>query len=64
MFGLSIWELLIILVVVLIIFGVGKLPEIGNGLGQGIKNFRKALRDDETKKLDQKNPGDENHHRD
>lgn len=55
MFGLGIWELLIILVVILIIFGVGKLPEIGSGLGQGIKNFKKALKDDDQKKLDKGN---------
>ena len=43
MFGkLGLGELLIILLIVLIIFGAGKLPEIGRGLGKGIKNFRKA----------------------
>jgi sec-independent protein translocase protein TatA len=36
------WELIIILVIVLIIFGAGKLPEIGSGLGRGIRNFKKA----------------------
>lgn len=45
MFGLGIWELLIILVIVLVIFGAGKLPEIGGGLGKGIANFRKATQD-------------------
>jgi len=35
-------ELIIILVIVLIIFGAGKLPEIGSGLGRGIRNFKKA----------------------
>lgn len=43
--GLGIWELLIILFIVLIIFGAGKLPEIGTGIGKGIGNFRKATRD-------------------
>ena len=38
-------ELLIILVMVLIIFGAGKLPQIGDALGKGIKNFRKASKD-------------------
>jgi sec-independent protein translocase protein TatA len=43
MFGkLGLGELLVILLIVLIIFGAGKLPEIGRGLGKGIKNFRKA----------------------
>ena len=44
MFGLGIGELLVILVIVLVIFGAGKLPEIGEGLGRGIRNFRKAVK--------------------
>ncbi|MBI5970528.1 MAG: twin-arginine translocase TatA/TatE family subunit [Deltaproteobacteria bacterium] len=42
MFGIGTSELLIILVVVVIIFGVGKLPEVGTGLGKAIRNFKKA----------------------
>ena len=42
MFGLGMPELLVILVIILIIFGAGKLPQIGEGLGKGIRNFRKA----------------------
>jgi sec-independent protein translocase protein TatA len=42
MFGLGASELLIILVIVMVIFGAGKLPEIGGALGKGIKNFRRA----------------------
>ena len=38
-------ELLIILVIILIIFGAGKLPEIGSALGKGIKNFKKTMND-------------------
>ena len=45
MFGLGPWELVVILTIVVIIFGVGKLPEIGTGLGEGIKNFKKSYRD-------------------
>ena len=44
MFGLGVGELLIILVIVLIIFGAGKFPEIGEGLGKGIRSFRKAVK--------------------
>jgi sec-independent protein translocase protein TatA len=37
-------ELIIILVIVLIVFGVGRLPEVGRGLGQGIREFREGAR--------------------
>lgn len=40
--GFGVWELLIILVIVLVIFGAKKLPEIGGGIGQAISNFKKA----------------------
>lgn len=43
MFGFGIQELLIILVIVLIIFGAGKLPQIGSALGQSIRNFKKSV---------------------
>jgi sec-independent protein translocase protein TatA len=48
MFGLGHWELLVILIVVMIIFGAGKLPQIGAGLGQSIRNFKKGVADVET----------------
>lgn len=44
MFGLGVAELAIILVIVLVIFGAGKLPEIGEGLGRGIRSFRKEVK--------------------
>jgi sec-independent protein translocase protein TatA len=37
--------LIVILIIILIIFGAGKLPEIGSGIGKGIKNFKKATSD-------------------
>jgi sec-independent protein translocase protein TatA len=40
--GIGMPEMLVILVIVLIIFGAGKLPDIGAGLGKGIRNFKKA----------------------
>jgi len=49
MFGIGMPELLIILVIVVIIFGVGKLPEIGSALGRGINNFKKSM--NETKEI-------------
>jgi len=53
-------HLLLILFIVLIIFGPGKLPEIGAGLGKSIRSFKKAMSDqddtkDEPKAIEQKN---------
>ena len=42
MFGIGMPELIIILIIILVIFGAGKLPEIGSGIGKGIRNFKKA----------------------
>ena len=55
MFGLGTPELLIILAIIVIIFGAGKLPGLGGALGQGIKNFKNATR--ERKELDVKPRG-------
>ncbi len=45
MFGIGMPELIVILVIILIIFGAGKLPEIGAGMGKAIKNFKGATTD-------------------
>jgi sec-independent protein translocase protein TatA len=50
MFGIGMPELIIILIIILIIFGAGKLPEIGGGVGKAIRNFKRA-----TKEVDQNN---------
>ena len=47
MFGsLGIWEILLILLIVAILFGGKKLPDLGKGLGEGIKNFKNSLSKD------------------
>jgi len=61
MFGFGMPELMVILVIVLVVFGAGRLPEIGSALGKSIKNFKrasdgkdeieiKAKKEDDTKK--------------
>ncbi len=56
MFGLGMPELIIILIVALIFFGPGKLPELGSGLGKAIKSFKKASEgeDEEGKEVKKK----------
>jgi sec-independent protein translocase protein TatA len=46
MFNLGGWEWAILLVIVLIVFGVGRLPEIGGAIGKSIREFREASKDD------------------
>lgn len=45
MFGLGIGELAIILVLIIVIFGASKLPELGKGMGQAIGNFKKSMKE-------------------
>jgi sec-independent protein translocase protein TatA len=52
MFGIGMQELVIILIIILIIFGAGKLPEIGSGMGKAIRNFKKGISDPDQKEKD------------
>lgn len=63
MFNLGGWEWVILLVIVLIVFGVGRLPEIGGAIGKSIREFRDASKDepktDKTKEPASEKPADE-----
>ncbi len=49
MFGLRLPELILILLIIVVLFGANKLPQIGAGLGQSIRGFKKALSGDDEK---------------
>ena len=51
MFGLGWMELLLILIIVLIIFGAGKLPQLGEGVGKAVKGFKKSVFEPEPQQL-------------
>ncbi len=59
MFGLGMPELIIILVIIVIIFGAGKLPEIGAGIGKGIRNFKESVKDEKGAKQIEPDKSDE-----
>ncbi len=49
-------ELIIVLVIVMFLFGAGKLPEVGSALGRGIKEFREATREEGSSSLPSDSP--------
>lgn len=55
MFGLGTTELIIILVLVLIIFGAGKLPQVGGALGKGLRNFKEGVKEGDEEKAEKDN---------
>ncbi len=54
MFGLGASELVIILVIVVIIFGASRLPQLGKGLGEGIRNFKNSVREGKEEAAEKK----------
>lgn len=54
---LGMTELLVILLILVVIFGASKLPQLGRGLGEGIRNFKRGVRDSEPEPLEPGEPG-------
>jgi sec-independent protein translocase protein TatA len=56
MFGIGVPELIVIMVIALVVFGPGRLPEVGSALGKGIRDFKKGFEggDDDLKTIDTK----------
>ena len=57
--GISIWQLLIILLIVALLFGTKKLRSIGGDLGGAIKGFRNAMKDEDTGSIEKKDANDD-----
>lgn len=55
MFGLGMQELIIILLIVLVIFGASRLPQLGEGLGKAIRGFKKGIAEENDKNKDSAN---------
>ena len=55
MYSIGIPELVLILVIALVVFGPGKLPEIGKAVGKSLREFRSASTEDNTKTIDAEN---------
>ena len=53
-FHMGPWEIGLILVIILIIFGVGKLPQVGSAIGKGLRSFRRAQRGEEDEEEEPK----------
>jgi len=56
-FGIGATELIIILVIVLVLFGAGKLPQVGEALGKGIRNFKRSSTGEDEIDVTAKTPG-------
>jgi sec-independent protein translocase protein TatA len=52
--GLGPWELIIVLAIVMVVFGAGKLPNVGSSLGEAIKNFKKGMKEHDAEESSKK----------
>ena len=57
--GISFWQILIILVVILVLFGGKKIRTLGSDLGEGLKGFKKAIKDEDADKVSESKKDDQ-----
>ena len=50
------WEIALVLVIILIVFGVGKLPQIGGAIGKGLRSFKKGQRGEDEEEEEEEKP--------
>ncbi|MEY3218927.1 MAG: hypothetical protein RIT27_284 [Pseudomonadota bacterium] len=60
--GIGIWELLVLLIIIMVLFGTKKLRNIGEDLGGAIKGFRKSMRDGEQEETAKQNTAEQKPH--
>ena len=58
--GISIWQIVLVLVIILILFGAGKIPRVMGDVAKGIKSFKKGMASDVNEDNEPKNISDEN----
>ncbi len=58
MMGIGFPELMVILIIIMIIFGAGKLPEIGSAFGRSIKNFKSSMKEADAVEVETETPGE------
>ncbi len=55
-FRIGPWEIALVVIIILIVFGVGRLPQVGGAIGKGIRNFRKGQRGEDIEEDEEEEP--------
>jgi len=55
-FRIGPWEIALVVIIILIVFGVGRLPQVGGAIGKGIRNFRKGQRGEDIEEDEEETP--------
>ena len=55
-FRIGPWEIALVVIIILIVFGVGRLPQVGGAIGKGIRNFKKGQRGEDVEEDEEEEP--------